>query len=496
MIGIGGTLLEGVSFASAMYVGSSGVGEVSEIRVVEAEESVRQMNYILYIDGVPRAFASVQRVPPPTYNYDLSGNVTPVGSTVYLATSPAEFTEENLRANIVQTTVSSAEDGSFAFDNIPTALGEVVIWLTIDDVTLAGYANAKIMHVKVTAHGTGAAIQTVQIEVAPQTYSQTCPDCGGSGSMFVPQEYTETCEICGGSGQVEGGDGTETCSHCGGSGSITDIRGVEIPCDRCNGTGTYTHTDSTEGTNASLTLGGAAPAGCEKVLLSRGHYDTEQELLDNIITEGAVNSERAWEIHVTTGWGDHTVWCYGSTPGLTVTKNIASPAAVCLAGNTPISLPDGTTRRMDELQKGDTVLAGDGTPTVVVAVARGHFQPGHTLYTFEDGTVVDEIHDHRFYNVERGFWQYLPRWRIGEHARRIDGVEVALVSVERIEERAEMFGLWTESHDYWACGLLSGETAANQRLLADATAEQAADMAASMEEQAVLRLFGWGGLMP
>lgn len=468
MIGIRGTLLEGVSFASAMYVGSNGVGEVSEIRVVEAEESVRQMNYILYIDGVPRALASVQRVPPPTYNYDLSGKVTPVGSTVYLSTSPAEFTEENLRANIVRTTVSSAEDGSFAFDNIPTALGEVVIWLTIDDVTLAGYANAKIMNVKVTAHSTWAAIQTVQIMVE-----------------YVPPDRV-TCTTCNGSGLVPNSDPDDpeqevSCPDCGGSG-YTEDGGSDPPPD----------------TNAQLTLKGTAPAGTDTVFLSRGRYNTEQELLDNIITEGAVNSEHAWEIHVTTGWGGHTVWCRSAEPGLNVTVNTATPVdiTVCLSGNTPIALPDGTTRRMDELQKGDTVLAGDGAPTAVVAVARGHFQPGHTLYTFEDGTVVDEIHDHRFYNVEQGFWQYLPRWRIGEHARRIDGAEVALVSVERIEERAEMFGLWTESHDYWACGLLSGETAANQRLLADATAEQAADMAASMEEQAVLRLFGWGGLMP
>ena len=104
--------------------------------------------------------------------------------------------------------------------------------------------------------------------------------------------------------------------------------------------------------------------------------------------------------------------------------------------------------------------------------------------------MIDEIHDHRFYNCEAGFWQLLRLWHIGDHARRQDGAEVALVSVERVDEPAEMFGLWTASRDYWANGLLSGETAANQALLADARLEQAAEMMASLEERAILQLLG------
>lgn len=71
-------------------------------------------------------------------------------------------------------------------------------------------------------------------------------------------------------------------------------------------------------------------------------------------------------------------------------------------------------------------------------------------------------------------------WKIGEHARRSDGTIAALLKVERIDEPMECFGLWTESRDYFAEGLLTGETAANQRLLKDATPEKAADMLASV----------------
>jgi hypothetical protein len=48
---------------------------------------------------------------------------------------------------------------------------------------------------------------------------------------------------------------------------------------------------------------------------------------------------------------------------------------------------------------------------------------------------------------------------------------VALIKVETIEEEAECFGLWTESEEYFANGLLSGNAGANRPLLAEATFE-------------------------
>lgn len=180
----------------------------------------------------------------------------------------------------------------------------------------------------------------------------------------------------------------------------------------------------------------------------------------------------------------------------------------CLAGHTRITMGDGSLRRLDSLSPGDEVLGGDGQPTRVTLAVRGRWNVRHVLYTFEDGTVIDESDKHRFYNVEQGFWQYLKDWKIGEHAvalgadggAAVDGGRAdtvsgpcdeipesvmarhltALVKVERIDEPAECFGLWTESGDYFAEGLLTGETAANQRLLKDATPEKAARMLASV----------------
>lgn len=166
--------------------------------------------------------------------------------------------------------------------------------------------------------------------------------------------------------------------------------------------------------------------------------------------------------------------------------------AKCLSGDTLITLADRTERRLDELTGTEMVLGGDLHPARILRLARGMWSPKHTLYHFDDETVIDETHEHRFFNVEQGFWQKLKNWRVGDHAKRLDGGAPALVSVELKEERAEMFGIWVERGSYWANGLLSGDASANRPLLADATVEQAIDMAESLTEKDLMRILGGG----
>ena len=159
----------------------------------------------------------------------------------------------------------------------------------------------------------------------------------------------------------------------------------------------------------------------------------------------------------------------------------------CLSGDTLIAMASGPAKPLCEVRAGDRVLAGNYEATRVMRVSRGVCSGKHTRYIFSDGTVIDETRPHRFFNLDQGFWQLLERWKPGEHARKRDGTTPALVSREDREERAEIFGLRTEARTYWANGLLSGEAAANEMLLGDATKEQAAAMAASFMEQDVLR---------
>ena len=172
--------------------------------------------------------------------------------------------------------------------------------------------------------------------------------------------------------------------------------------------------------------------------------------------------------------------------------SVVTYEAKCLSGDTLITLADRSERRLDELTGSELVLGGDLRPAHILRLARGMWSPSHTLYHFDDETVIDETHEHRFFNVEQGFWQKLKNWRVGDHAKRLDGGAPALVSVEPKEARAEMFGIWVERGSYWANGLLSGDASANRPLLADATVEQAIDMAESLAEKDLMRILGGG----
>ena len=164
---------------------------------------------------------------------------------------------------------------------------------------------------------------------------------------------------------------------------------------------------------------------------------------------------------------------------------------VCLSGDTLIALPDGGTRRFDEIAVGDTVLAADGGTATVMRISSGVFVKKYAEYTFEDGTVIKEMGPHRFYNVEQGFWQHLSDWNIGEHALDREGNEIALVGKKTVTKRGEQYGVWTSSQDYYANGLLSGDAAANLRLLADADPALIARMMASIKPADMASLNGW-----
>lgn len=195
---------------------------------------------------------------------------------------------------------------------------------------------------------------------------------------------------------------------------------------------------------------------------------------------------------------NYIVWCLSKNDGYMTVSDIqvSNDKSTCLSGDTMITMENGVQKRMDSLCVGDVVLSDGNKSTRIHTIRKGHFSDYHTLYYFDDGTIIDETHPHRFYNVDQGFWQRLQLWNIGDHAINQDGVEVALISVERIEENVEMFGIWTDSGTYYANGLLSGTAACNKELLADASAEQAIDMMLSTDEELLVQLMGLEGVLP
>lgn len=282
----------------------------------------------------------------------------------------------------------------------------------------------------------------------------SCPVCDGSGTYAL----TVDCGYCDGSGydSLAG----ESCNHCAGT-------GYSHECDVCNDC----HGDG---------------------------YTQSSDLLASLLS-GQVAAESvsgtSFSIYFDGSYGEsYVIWAYGDTGSITAFLEYTPES--CLAGETMITMADCGRKRMDEISIGDSVLAGNGRSTVVTDILRGYECNHHTLYEFSDGSVVDEVGRHRFYNVEQGFWQYLNRWNIGEHAVREDGTHVALVGRRRLDEPKEMFGLWTESTDYYAEGLLTGETAANQQVLPDIDIDTAANILSTLDVRTLTELTGLERALP
>jgi len=113
----------------------------------------------------------------------------------------------------------------------------------------------------------------------------------------------------------------------------------------------------------------------------------------------------------------------------------------------------------------DRVLGKNKNPVGIVKIANQGISPVSNYYYFDDGTIVHTTNPHRFFNIEQGFYQYLHLWNIGERAVKIDGSTPALIKREIKLEQDTCYGLWTTDKTYWAEGLLTSETAANEELL-------------------------------
>lgn len=150
---------------------------------------------------------------------------------------------------------------------------------------------------------------------------------------------------------------------------------------------------------------------------------------------------------------------------LTLTSDITITGAndTCLTGDTLITMSDGTARRIDTIKVGDKILSYnpetgelEGDEVTYSDSTENKQHDNFDVWTFADGTIIKTVHRHRFYNVERNGMIYMDEWKIGEHARRKDGVIVTLVSHQNVKETVKHYTIFTKNQNYFANGLLSG----------------------------------------
>lgn len=140
----------------------------------------------------------------------------------------------------------------------------------------------------------------------------------------------------------------------------------------------------------------------------------------------------------------------------------------CLTGDMIVTLADGSEKQICELNSNDTYLAYDlATGDLATAKAEyidavnghsGKFASQYQKYTFEDGTVIKEVHKHRFLNLRKMEFINLCDWEIGDRIYKIDGTMPALISKEVITEEVEHFTVTTVNyHNGFVQGCLYGD---------------------------------------
>ena len=141
---------------------------------------------------------------------------------------------------------------------------------------------------------------------------------------------------------------------------------------------------------------------------------------------------------------------------------------ICLTGDMMVTLADGSEKQICDLTSDDTYIAYDlATGDLVTAPAKyfdavdghsGNFAGHYQKYTFDDGTVIKEVHKHRFLNLTKMEFINLCHWEIGDRIYKIDGTTPALVSKEIVVGMVEHFTVTTEKyHDGFVQGCLYGD---------------------------------------
>lgn len=191
---------------------------------------------------------------------------------------------------------------------------------------------------------------------------------------------------------------------------------------------------------------------------------------------------------------DYLIWGMSVDPNGTIGEppNQDNASNECLTGDTLITLYSGDVKRLDEIELTDILLCEGNQPTAIEALSRNTFRPFHTVFYFEDGTIIKKISSHCFFNVESNFYKELDSWKIGEHAVNQKGEHIALIKVERVDETTERFGLWTKTGNYYANGLLTSSFMHNLNYVDTASIEQIMDMLTMIDQDVLIQIFNNG----
>ena len=383
-----------------------------------------------------------------------------------------------------------------------------------------GTGNLKLSNSQIRCVGTGPSTGVYLSLDLPDKF--LCQSCHGEGK--VPTSVISTCSQCSGKGYI---DTTFTCTTCSGTGMNCPtcsgtIHEKYLPCTKCSGSGKIYNYEPCECTTngKNLTIfnnhqkDAVTQAICEELINSK--YRARSESVTNSdhqfnfgdFTTSPNKSvvEMLWTLSPIDGDFEkapsnedmfvYIPYEYNSGGGSDSSGGAGGGGDECLAADTLITMADGSLRRLDSLSPGEKVMDRSGNPNMIYRIGSKLLAP-HRYYYFSNGTVINEIARHRFYNVEQGFYQLMQLWKIGEHALDAEGNQIELVRVEEGQGEKERYGIFTASGTYYANGLLSGQARCNLDFVGDMTAEKAVDMLLSIdtEDGMLLNLYESKGVL-
>lgn len=124
----------------------------------------------------------------------------------------------------------------------------------------------------------------------------------------------------------------------------------------------------------------------------------------------------------------------------------------CFIEGSRVKLEDGTYKAIEEIVPGDILpyLRDDGTysTTKVVLPPEEGFCKSYSRYTFSDGTILDIYGDQGIWCVEENKYKTVLRFSLGEHTKKLDGSEIELLSIKKIDEEKRHYFLYTMNGNY------------------------------------------------
>jgi len=187
-------------------------------------------------------------------------------------------------------------------------------------------------------------------------------------------------------------------------------------------------------------------------------YNTtgDPTILDSKIIASPVGGIGSFTLNILTYGSSHLYYARAyaiNTTGISYGSVLTATPFICLAKGTLISLYDGTTKFIEDIDYLDSLKVwnfdqGDFDSAKPLWIKVVQTASEYNLLEFNDGSNLKTIGQHRIFNKELGKFTYpmSDETPIGTHTFNVEGEEVTLVSKKVINEEIEYYNIITKKH--------------------------------------------------